>query len=207
MKVDEIAQRPMGYLNETGVPWLTSGLVWVLLGLSQLVWPILAARESHQNLALGVQFSGVICAVLVLWGAFKLKQRVVFPRGGYVVPRESPRVRILAMIAFSGIFLVWLFTRGGTHSLYAGQQLWAPGFAIVFAAISAASARQGKSSLGYWFAAYLICLGAVLYQTQSGGYASMSWLQVGIGGPLAAYGAIRLRQFIGANPRPIETTK
>ena len=33
----------MEYLNETGVPWLASGLVWVLLGISQLVWPILAA--------------------------------------------------------------------------------------------------------------------------------------------------------------------
>src|ERR1700680_59746 len=111
-KIDEITQRPVEYLNETGVPLLASGLVFVVLGVSQLLWPILVTHMAHPNLALVVQWAGVGCAALAMFAAVQMKRRFVFPRGGYVVPRQSPSIRILAPLAFSGIFLIWLFARG-----------------------------------------------------------------------------------------------
>jgi hypothetical protein len=203
MKIDAISSRPAEYLNDSGVASLTSGSAFVVMGISQLIWPILA--HTHPNSALVVQSGGTVLVMLVLFAGMKLKQRFVFPRAGYAVPRRSP-VRVLVALGLSCVFLV-LLARGGHWALVVALPSAAPGFAVVFALIAASTARQQKSNLGYWFALYLLCLGAVLWCTHPNVFAGMSWLQIGIGGPLAVYGAVRLRKFIEANPEAIETAE
>jgi hypothetical protein len=200
MKVDELTRRPTEYLNDSGVTWLTSGSAFVLMGVAQLIWPILVRQ--HPNSALAVQWAGVVLVWLVLLAGLKLRQRFVFPRAGYAAPRRSPWVRAaVAGLVCGGIifvWLIWMFARGGHFALGEWQRFVAPGFALLAAGI----AWQGKSRLGFLFAIYLLFLGAALWSSQLNAFAGMSWLQVGIGGPLVVYGAIRLRKFVETNPGP-----
>src|SRR5271165_7543529 len=111
MKVDELARRPSAYLNDSGVNGLTSGSAFVLMGISQLIWPMLA--RSYPNWALVVQSSGTAATLLILWVGLKLKRRVVFPRAGYAAPRYSPSVRIITALGFLASFLIWMLARSG----------------------------------------------------------------------------------------------
>lgn len=198
MGIHQIVQRPTEYLNDSGFTSLVPGLAWVFAGISQLVWPTLV--HGHPTSALVVQFAGVALSALVLFAGWKLKQRVVFPRAGYALPRHPPSVRVVFFLGFAGAFLIWIFARGGNRPLDLRHFSAAPYFAVLVAMIVAGTTWQKKTRLGYWFAAYLICLGAVLWYSQPEPFAGMSWLQIGIGGPMAVYGAIRMRRFIEENP-------
>ena len=205
MKVDELIGRPTAYLNDSGVNWLTSGSAFVLMGISQLIWPMVA--RTHPNWALVVQSSGTVAALLILWAGLKLKQRVVFPRAGYAVPRRSPSLRVVKVLGFSAPLFIWILARSGHRMPDIERFSGAPFFAVVFALLAAYAAWRGKGRLGYWFAIYLVCLGAVLWYSQPNPFAGMSWLQIGIGGPLAIYGGLRMRTFVGANPEAAETSE
>jgi hypothetical protein len=202
MKVDELIGRPAAYLNDSGLPWLTTGSAFVLMGTSQLIWPLLA--RSHPIGALVMQGGGTVAAMLILWAGLKLKQMVVFPRAGYAVPRHSPWIRVIKGLCLSSIVLVAMLARGG-HRMPDLGRLSAPFFAVVFALLAVYTAWRGKGVLGYWFAIYLVCMGAVLWYLQPSAFAGMSWLQIGIGGPLAIYGGFRMRTFVGANPEAADT--
>lgn len=197
MKVDELARRPTEYLNDSGLTTLVPGVAWMFAGISQLIWPLLV--RGHPNTALIVQFAGVGLSGLALFAGWKLKQRVVFPRSGYAVPRQPPTYRAIFLLGFAGVFLIWFLARGG-HKFDPGHFAAAPYFAFLVALIVASSTWKKKTRLGYWFAGYLVCLGAALLYFQPDAFAGMSWLQIGIGGPMAVYGAIRLRRFMEENP-------
>ena len=72
---DKIATRPRQYLDETGVPLLTGGVIFVLLGGSVLIQQALpsgfVAQESPKWIA-------ICCVGAALWGEKRLKQRAVF---------------------------------------------------------------------------------------------------------------------------------
>lgn len=72
-------------------------------------------------------------------------------------------------------------------------------FAICFAVIIAWAGRMMKRPKMYWFAVYVLCLGALLFWLRLP-YTSISALQLGIGAPMAMDGAIRLREFLKENP-------
>jgi hypothetical protein len=97
------------------------------------------------------------------------------------------------------VFLIWFLARGG-HTFDLGHFSAAPYFAFLVALIVSCSTWEKKTRLGYWFAGYLVCLGATLLYLQPDAFAGMSWLQIGIGGPMAVYGAIRMRRFMEENP-------
>lgn len=197
MRVDQIAARSTEYLNDAGIPSL-AGVVFVLLGLSSLIWPVLA-RNGHPSAALGVQMAGTVLAWLALLAILMLKRRLVFPRAGYAVPRRPPSVRAIKILALGGIVLVGLLAVGRHRIPEISPRFAAPAFSMVFALIAVWAAWRNKSRLGFCFAAYLIGLGAVLWRTQPEALAGMSWLEISIGGPLGIHGAIRLRKFLKAN--------
>jgi hypothetical protein len=196
MKIEEIAVRPRTYLGETGVPWLMGGLVFSLLGGSALIRQALPLEYKMIPMMVGIG-----CATLVSLGALALNRRVVFPRGGYVEPRDPElglRELIYMALPLAGIGLLFVILKAFTTRSWA--ELSGTVFAIGFAAVIAAFGWKMKRPSAYWFAGYTLCLGAFLFQLRVP-YMSMSALQLGLGAPLAMIGAARLRRFLKANPR------
>jgi hypothetical protein len=195
--IDSIARRPAAYLAETGVPALAAGLLFSILGGSDLAQQFLpatfVARESPKWLA-------ICCCAAVLWGAKVARERLVFPRGGYVeLPRRSLSA-VVAIVMFALVGFAGVLALSGYHLPKPDGKLLVPGFAVLFAGISLASGLRQRSSLQICFGVYLLCLAPLLWWLPVSSVERNGALEVLAGVPLAAGGAIRLRSFVRANP-------
>ncbi len=202
MNLDELERRPSEYVRDSGAPFLGVGSFWAIQGVLQLIWPVIA--RTNRNAALTVEAAGMAFAMLVVVGVLIVQQRVVMRRAGYAAPRpSSPPLTLLFFILFGGVALVlllFLFARKSADIF----EFAAPGFAAFLALSIAILAWQRKSRVGYCFAAYLIIACAVLWWSRPGAFTALSWLEIGTGFPVAIYGAMRLRQFLKANPAPVD---
>jgi hypothetical protein len=202
MNLDELGRRPSEYVRDTGAPFLGVGSFWTIQGVLQLIWPVIA--RTNPNAALTVEAVGVTFAMLVVVGVLVLQQQVVMRRTGYAAPRpSSPPVKLVLFILAGGVALVLMLFLLAPKSTNVFE-FAAPGFAAFLGLSVAILAWQKKNRLGYGFAAYLIVLCAVLWWARPGALASLSWLEIGTGFPVGVYGAIRLRQFLKANPAPVD---
>lgn len=195
-RIDEIVQRPTNYLSETGVPWLMSGLVFSFLGGAQLLQHLLPLEYK-----LIAQWVAIGCAAGVFWGGWRVKQQIIFPRGGYVEPAE--RDWETRSWAYTGLTLALIGTLYFVLRILTKEewaQLSGPVFAICFAAICVVTGRQMKWPQMYWFAGYFLCLGALLLWIHLA-LLSMAALECGAGAPIAAIGAFRLWKFLKTHPR------
>jgi len=186
----------MRYLSDTGVPGLASGLAFSLLGGSSLLQQVLPLE--YKLIPGWVAIGGAAVALL---GGWALKHRLIFPRGGYVQPQDrelGTREWIYMALTLAGIGVLFLILKAVTTESW--SELSGTVFAICFAVIIAGAGWTMKRPKMYWFAAYVLCLGALLFWLRLP-YTSMSALQLGIGAPMAVIGAIRLRKFLKANPR------
>ena len=200
---DAIARRPAAYLAETGVPQLSGGLSFVFLGSSILIRHLLPSTTFYM---LGAQYSAVFFALTVLLGTAAIKRKLVFPRGGYVVPLgRTPRLLYLGLTMLFAVAM-WAFvlaSPGHRFDLLESPLVW-PGFAIVIAVICLSAGWQQKSAPALYFGVYLACLAPLLWWAPVTPYEQGACLQVAAGAPLAVAGAVRLRRFLMANPIPRE---
>lgn len=202
--IKKLASRPQEYLAETGVPQIVGGLIWFFLGSSVLVQRVLPKALTDRQLPVWIAIG---CAAAAMLAARALKQRIVFPRGGYVQPRSRPAARstlvagIALVVAFGIIAIIWPDRVPRMES-----RLMAPGFALAFAIICLVSGWRQSSSAMMLFGVYLACLAPILGWMPLNNYERMSCLEVGAGVPLAVAGAVRLRSFVRANPRQVGTT-
>jgi hypothetical protein len=201
--IDNIASRPREYLAGTGVPGLVGGLIWFFLGSSVLIQQALPRGFMPQEIP---GWIATCCCVTVLLGARALKRRIVFPRGGYVELRPRPAIRFIfvAFLALAILLTIFAIAWPGRLPAMDGR-LIEPGFAIASAILCLAFGSQQKSTWGMLFGVYLVGLAALLWLMPAGSHEGMARLQVGMGAPVAVAGAIRLRRFLKANPRPVET--
>jgi len=142
----------------------------------------------------------------VLLAIVAIKRKMVFPRGGYVVPlgrsQRSLYLRLVVLFAVA----IWAFVRaapGHRFDLLESRLVW-PGFAIVFAVICLSASRQQKSASPIYFGVYLACLAPLLWWLPVSTYEQSACLEVTAGAPLAVAGAVRFRRFFRANPMPPE---
>jgi hypothetical protein len=199
--IEKLTRRPAEYLTDTGIPQLMGGTVWFLLGSGVLIGQRLQAGTG----LLVLQWTSVCCAFAVILAARALKRRIVFPRGGYVELRPRPSFRFSFVITLSVAAGISVFAIARPRHLPSmDTHLMAPGFAIAFAAIFIVSGWKLRSRLLILFGVYLLAIAPLLERVPGGSYTGMSWLEVGIGIPLAVAGAIKLKQFLKANPMPAE---
>jgi hypothetical protein len=201
--IDAIARRPAAYLAETGLPQLYSGLIFSFLGSSVLIRRLLPRTPLY---LMAEPWIGVCCAIAVMLAIAAIKRRLVFPRGGYVVPvgrtRRSLYLGITVMIAVS----IWVFARatpGHRFDLLESRLVW-PGFAITFSVICLSGGLQQKSASTIYFGVYLAFLAPLLWWLPVSTYEQGACLEVAAGAPLALGGAVRLGRFLRANPTPPE---
>jgi hypothetical protein len=203
--IDALARRPAAYLWETGLPWLTGGLVFFIGGSAILIQQHFVPPTLHHGYSmLALQWAGILCAIAVLLGAGAIKRRILFPRGGYVAPLASGRSQrrlffaVFALVAFG----IWAFARGRAlprFNLPDSALIW-PGFALVFAVICLYGGWQQKIAGMTSFGVYMACLAPLLWFLPGTDYERGACLQIAAGAPMAVAGALRLRRFLKANP-------
>jgi hypothetical protein len=202
--LDSIARRPAAYLAETGVPQLTSGLIFFSLGSSVLIQRLLPRTLLY---TLAVPWIGICCAVAVLLATAAIKRKMVFPRGGYVVApgRTQQSLYLFLSVLVPVAAALWFAhaSPGRRFDLFESRLVW-PGFAIWFAVMCLLSGRQQKSASAIYFGVYLACLAPLLWWLPATTYEQSACLQVAAGAPLAVAGAVRLTRFFRTNPMPPE---
>lgn len=116
--IEDALRRPKRYWNADGIPEIAIGAFWLLWAAIVLL-PIAApALAKWKNL---ISILGVLMAPLLMDKAVKRwKERVTFPRGGYVQfrpPSGSMRLTLVVIAAVLGAGAVLLVRFGGHHVL------------------------------------------------------------------------------------------
>jgi len=194
-----LENRPRRYWNVDGIPELMMGLVWILWGGALLVGEALP-RGSAANV-----YWMVFPAVLVLsgvasnWAIKKLKERLTYPRTGYIEYREPARhVRLLTglMVVVTAAALAALIVTGRAAGL---EHTAAPAIGVILSlAFVVASIRQ-KAPHFLALAGVALALGAA-FATLKLGFAAINWLFVWLGVVATIMGVWRLRRYLQQHP-------
>jgi len=203
VNVDAVALRASQY-------WMEDGLVEIMLGL-------IMAGPSCLFLAVGAIPRGPLLDVMSLggvqalflaiglsipWGFKKLKQRIAFPRRGYVALSRPTKMFRIFMFAIFAIFAA-LFRLLASRDW---SRMAVPVTALVFALALILLGLQVRLPRMVWEGLLPLGFGALLYFfTAVKGSKGVVTLMVMIGASLVILGALQLRSFRQANPRPEET--
>lgn len=146
-------------------------------------------------LAMGIFF----CAMLgMAWGVKKLRERVTYPRGGYVAINEAPRMRraALGFIMFGFfIFARDVFTFPASEAVALTVICFA---SYMFYGISY------RMPYMFWVAACSALLGVWVYLRHDSRENALAFVILWEGVVLVAAGGFRMWRFIKAHPRPAE---
>ena len=198
--LDDIARRPERYWNIDGLPELMIGLLWVVWGGAWLVGQALPYDWRRTTYWLVVPPTLAVAGMAMAWATQRLKERVTFPRTGYVVwmePDRRTRLRVGAtVLAVAGILALFILTKE-TQSIETST----PAVVTVILSLSfvVAGVRQR--------APHFLALGgvavalAIAIARLTTGWDSINWLFVTLGAVCAAVGTIRLVLFVRAHPR------
>ena len=195
--IDGVTLSAQRHWAEDGLSEIMLGLLFVFIGGGLLVKLALPRWISLDLLISALTIVGV------LWltrGFKKLKERITFPRSGYVALLEPTRTRRL--LTFGSFAVLGLASSLGLLT----RVVVVPVVAAVFAMCFLWGGVQYKQTSMLWEALLtLLFAGVSIRFTSLSGGAGVLALMVMIGTSMAIIGAVRLRGFLKANPRPQET--
>jgi hypothetical protein len=195
--IDDVTLNAQRHWMEDGLSEIMVGLLFVIMGGALLVKLALPRWLTLDLLTSALTAAG---ALGLSWGYKKLKERVTFPRSGYVAlpePTKMRRISIFAMVAAFGVVFTLVLS---THIVVV------PVFAAVFAASFLWGGVQYKQISMLWEALLTLLFAVVLTRfTNLSGVEGVLALMVMIGTSMAIIGGFRLRGFLKANPRAQET--
>jgi hypothetical protein len=184
--------------------WMEDGLSEIMLGLLFVILAggLLVKLAFPRWLTFDLLFSALsIVGVLGLTRGFKkLKERITFPRSGYVaLPEPTRRRRILTFATVVVLGAAFTLVRSA-------HVVVVPIFAAVFAPLFLWGGVQYKQT-SMLLEAFLTLTFAVVSTrfVSLNGAAGVLALMVMIGASMAIIGAFRLRAFLKANPTRQET--
>jgi hypothetical protein len=192
----DLEDRPKRYWHVDGIPELIMGLVWILWGGALLLGDALprrsGARAAYWLIAFGILvFSG--------WAIRRLKERLTYPRTGYIEYRDpGPRVRLLTRLIamLSAAAIAGLIVTGRAAGMeHSGALVLG---VILSLAFVGASVRQKAPHL-LALAGIALALG-VAFAALKLGWAAMNWLFVWLGVAASVMGAWRLRRYLRQHP-------
>jgi hypothetical protein len=193
--VDEVTLRVQRYLMEDGLFEIQLGLIMAVLSGLFFFRNFMFLRVV-EALSLAVVFS-------ISWGFKKLKERITFPRRGYVaLPQPTTKrwisVGLLMFVAFD------LALRSLTSASL--DRIAVPGSAVSLALALVLLGLQARLQRMIWEGVLTLVFGAFLYWfTDLKGSRGVMALMVMAGASIAIIGAFRFGSFLKANPRPQET--
>lgn len=136
------------------------------------------------------------------WGAKRLRERITYPRGGYVALNEQSAAtrrrsrRVALILVFAGMALLTALFPRMSHFFASGVA----GSALFVSIYMFSGVKYRRPDL-LCLAGFCALLGVWAYAGSSSMAFILFWQGVG----LATIGAIRLWRFIKSHPRPVET--
>jgi len=195
--IHDVTLRAQQHWAEDGLSEIMVGLLFVIMGGGLLVKLVLPRWITLHLLSSALTVAG---ALALSWGFKKLKERITFPRSGYVALPEPTRMRWVFLFAMFGVVAVATALGLATHFLTI------PVVAAVFAACFLWGGLRYQQTSMLWEALLTLLFAVVsTWFTNLGGVAGVLTLMVMIGTSMAIIGGFRLRRFLKANPQPQET--
>jgi hypothetical protein len=197
----EIERRQWRYWNVDGVPELIASLGWLLWGVLYLIGAVMFVGRSYLAYSSAVWLTLFLWGFGVKWGIEKLKERITYPRVGYVQAklRQAGIADYIPLVLFAGIQFAEAF--GHRLDLHGVGTILLGG--VVALAIALPAVRPWAANVAWIF---LISLGGHLWRLQvSTDYSGMYWTLVCMGLIGIVFGVLRLRRFLRENPKVVET--
>jgi hypothetical protein len=194
--LDDFAKRPMRYWSQDGLPDLLLGLMLVVPGIVFLAGEALPkASFSSQAYSFVAPWVWLGCTLALVRIFKRLKERIIFPRAGYVA-LPDPTWRYWAAMVASAV----LFGNGMAFLWLRWNWLSGPGVALLMVTTLMIGAVQYRLPHMLWLAMVALLLGVATYQVKTGMEGGL-WVLVGLGIAMSLTGAWKLRNFLKANPR------
>jgi hypothetical protein len=196
----DLEERPRRYWHVDGIPELVMGLVWIVWGLALIVGDALPRAS-----AASASYWMVVPAILVLsgvaanWATRRLKERLTYPRTGFVEYREPGRgVRALtALVAVAAAATLAALVVTGRSA--GAEHLASPAIGVVLSlAFVVVSVRQ-KAPHYLALAGVALALG-VAFAILKAGLTAMNWIFVWLGLAAVLIGGWRLRSYLERHP-------
>jgi hypothetical protein len=203
-KLDQVAQRPRRYWFEDGLTELISGGLFLLIGVFSLVEGLAPPQSEIRRIA-GI--AGLITMIVGPWLARpmirRLKERLTYPRTGYVSYRQPKKSRraiamIVALIVAAAV--VWILM------LLPGSLDWIP--LIEGAAVGTFLFYQGQSfnlTRFYILATLAAALGVGLSIAGIGNLVGMGLFFSVMSIAILLSGGLTLHNYIDQAPPPVES--
>jgi hypothetical protein len=188
---------------EDGVAELALGLSWVITSSAFLMLQVLPS-----GYIFAAQAIWVLSSIGMAWGTKKLKERVAFPRGGYVALDDQP-MRIRGRVSWRTLILalgLGICVAGGAIAVFSPDLFTfsatglAVGCAILFAGIYTVGGLNYRMPHLLWLGAFCAVLAAWAYARND----SIAFVLFWQGVALAVAGGIRLGRFIKSHPKSSE---
>lgn len=198
--LNALAQRPARYWNEDGLPELVVGAIWIFYAGSFLAGTGLRPGPIRTGFWVVMPLVWMVgCFYFTIWGIKRIKERVTYPRTGYVsylTPRSAWVVGIVvSVLALAGITTL-LFTGKGI-----GMMNLVPSICSLLLAAGIAFLAIKQKTLRLLIlsgAALVSAIGVPLLHLGENGF---QWMWLWLGTVSAVTGAFRLRSFLRENPR------
>ncbi|MEP7354701.1 MAG: hypothetical protein ABI824_15845 [Acidobacteriota bacterium] len=197
--LDKIAERPGWYLWETGLGPFIMGSFFFLIGTAFLTVDFIPDVPIVKVAAL---FAGTGLFFGIDWLGRYIKERKIFPRGGYVEPRRDWKAATLGVLPVFVLTVLWKLSTRNPHAnfFFDNAKLLLPGYALWSAGSSLYYYRKFKSPASLAFGIYLICFAPLLWWLPLRPEGRFGLMSAAVGGPLGVYGALRLRKYLKTTP-------
>lgn len=192
--------RPKRYWNEDGIPEIAIGAFWLLWGVIVLIpiaYPPLGKIRSF------ISIMGVLVAPVFMDFAVKRwKEKVTFPRGGYVEfrpPSGQMRLTLILLAAILGAAAMLLVRFGGHHVVpdWMGAIV---GFLISLTLLQLAwRMRSVRLAVMCWL---VFAAGVAVFVFGVPHDSQLIYVFLAAGVVCVADGALRLREFTQGHPLP-----
>lgn len=199
----EIEDRPLRSWNVDGLQELIMGILWILWGSLWLIGEQLPKGRFYNAYWLVVPMLLAVSGFAGNWMVRKLKQRVTFPRAGYVALREPTRLERLGTAAFAivvAMVLAAVIVRARSESV---QRMITPGVGVIVSLGFVVASMKQRDRHFLVLAGVALALGIALGSLQMG-WQSLNWMFVVLGVVAAVAGAWRLSQFVKKYGVPVE---
>jgi len=202
--LDDLARRPARYWNVDGLPELMMGLLWIAWGGAWLIGQRVPHDWRWTAYWLAVPPALAAGGFAAVWATRRVKERLTFPRTGYVEWKEPSRGARLSAAAVAITAAVALAVMVVTRDMRQMEHMATPVLSVILSLSFVVASLKQRAPHYLALAGVAVALGLSL-GAMKGGWASMNWMFLGLGAACALVGGLRLAFFLRQHPRsPVE---
>ncbi|MBI5281125.1 MAG: hypothetical protein HY858_05530 [Candidatus Solibacter usitatus] len=197
--LSDLQSRPLRYWNIDGLPELMMGLVWILWGGAFLLGESLPKGGAHNFYWMLVPAILCLSGVASNWAVKRLKQRITYPRTGFVEmkpPSRAARLAAAAVAVVCAMALAALVVRARANEV---QTMISPIVGVLVSLAFLVASVRLKAPHYLALAGVSLALGLAFGAFQLG-WESLNYLFIALGAACAATGALRLALFLKRHP-------